>query len=87
MKRVPSGEVAGGRCLASLSPDLNEGFLETLSVIPLRILQRQRWSNHLPLSTPTANNIPAATTRAANLLAVTLHFQDKNFILLAAVIR
>jgi hypothetical protein len=28
---------AGGRCIASLSPDLSEGFLETLSFIPLRI--------------------------------------------------
>jgi hypothetical protein len=50
-------------------------------------LQRQRWSNHLPLATPTPNHIPAATTRAAVLLAGTFHFQDKNSILLVAVNR
>jgi hypothetical protein len=164
---APVIKEAGGRCLASLSPDLSkvflevvtdvqlaiefEGFLETLSFIPLRIqivrvlleqpakapdrhhrtqahhqssertsviaarshmrrrclkdpaavatlqtrcvdqqlrrLQRQRWSNHLPLSTPTAYHIPAATTRAAVLLAGTCHFQDKNSILRVAVNR
>jgi hypothetical protein len=63
-----------GRCLAS-SPDLNEVFLETLSFIPLRLLQRQRWSNHLPLATPTANHIPATTTRAAVFFEGTFHFE------------
>ena len=33
----------------------------------------------------TANHIPAATTRAAVLLAGTFNFQDKNAILLVAV--
>jgi hypothetical protein len=50
-------------------------------------LQRQRLSNHLPRSTPTANQIPATTTRPAVLLAGTFHLHDKIPILLVAVNR